>query len=197
MDKRKERLLRILVERSYEEREVTLTSGRKSSYYIDGKQTTLHPEGAYLVGELFYERIRSMGIQVDAVGGPTLGADPIVTALIIASYRHGDPLPGFIVRKEPKKHGTKQWIEGVKSLHPGASVVLVEDVVTTGGSLLRAARVMRNLGYVVAYTGVLLDRLEGGREALEAESIPFFSLFTIRDVTGIGTTKKKPVRNDL
>ena len=182
MDEREKRLLTLLRERSYEEREVVLSSGKRSSYYIDGKQTTLHPEGAALTGELFYEKIRLSGVKVDAVGGPTLGADPIVTAILIASYRRSDPIPGFIVRKEPKKHGTKQWIEGVKSLYPGASVVLVEDVMTTGGSLLKAVRVVRELGYTVALAGVLLDRLEGGREALEAESVPFFSLFTIEDL---------------
>ena len=182
MDEREKRLLSLLRERSYEERDVVLTSGKKSSYYIDGKQTTLHPEGATLTGELFYDKIRSFGVKVDAVGGPTLGADPIVTAIIIASYHHHDPIPGFIIRKEPKKHGTMQWIEGVKSLRPGASVVLVEDVMTTGGSLLKAVRVVKELGYTVALAGVLLDRMEGGGEALQAESVPFFSLFTIEDL---------------
>ena len=184
MDAREKRLLALLRERSYEERDVVLTSGKRSKYYIDGKQTTLHPEGATLVGELFYERIRSSHIQVAAVGGPTLGADPIVTAVTIVSHQHGNPIPGFIIRKEPKKHGTMQWIEGVKSLFPGASVVLVEDVMTTGGSLLKAVRVVRELGYRVSLAGVLVDRLEGGREALEAESVPFFSLFTIDDLKG-------------
>ncbi len=184
MDVREKRLLALLRERSYEDREVTLTSGRKSPYYVDGKQTTLHPEGATLTGELFYEKIRSFDVEVDAVGGPTLGADPIVTAVIIASYRRRDPIPGFIIRKAPKKHGTMQWIEGVKSLRPGASVVLVEDVMTTGGSLLKAVEIVRELGYTVALAGVLLDRLEGGGAALEAASVPFFSLFTIKDVRG-------------
>ena len=186
MNEQRKRLLTLLYERSYERREVVLTSGRRSSYYIDGKQTTLHPEGAYLVGELFLEVIHSLNdVKVDAVGGPTLGADPIVTAITIASYLHKDPLPGFIIRKEPKRHGTMQWIEGAKSLNPGASVFLVEDVMTTGGSLLKAVRVVRELGYNVTIAGVLVDRLEGGREALEAESVPFFSLFTIKDLTVI------------
>jgi len=182
MDNREKRLLVLIRKRSYEERDVVLTSGMKSSYYIDGKQTTLHPEGATLIGELFYEKIRSSGVKADAVGGPTLGADPIITAIIIASYLRKDPLPGFIIRKEPKKHGTMLWIEGVKSLYPGASVVLVEDVMTTGGSLLKAVKIVRGLGYNVALAGVLVDRMEGGREALEAESVPFFSLFTIEDL---------------
>ncbi len=184
MDERRKRLLTLLYQRSYEEREVVLTSGKRSSYYIDGKQTTLHPEGAYLTGELFYEAIRGLGVQVDAVGGPTLGADPIVTAITVSSFLHKDPLPGFIIRKEPKRHGTMQWIEGVKSLDTGAAVALVEDVMTTGGSLLKAVRVVRELGYRVVMAGVLLDRLEGGAQALEAANIPFFSLFTIEDVRG-------------
>jgi len=182
MDERKKRLLSLLRQRSYEEKDVVLTSGKKSSYYIDGKQTTLYPEGAYLVGELFYEAINAFDVQVDAVGGPTLGADPIVTAITMASYLHDDPLPGFIIRKEPKTHGTMQWIEGVKSLFPEASVALVEDVMTTGGSILKAVKVVRELGYNVALVGVLVDRLEGGRQAIEAEAVTFFSLFTIRDL---------------
>jgi len=185
MKTQRDRLLRLLYNLSYEKREVVLTSGRKSSYYIDGKQTSLHPEGAYLIGELFYEKIRSLNLEADAVGGPTLGADPIVTAIAIASYRHGDPLPGFIIRKQPKTHGTRQWIEGGKSLRPGASVVLVEDVMTTGGSLLKAVRVVRELGYQVTMAGVLLDRLEGGREALQAEAVTLFSLFTMEDLKKI------------
>lgn len=182
MDKRKTRLLKLLRRQSYEERDVILTSGKRSSYYIDGKQTTLHPEGAYLVGELFYEEIRKFGVRVDAVGGPTLGADPIVTAIAVSSFLHKDPLPGFIIRKKPKRHGTMQWIEGVKSLYPGASVALVEDVMTTGGSLLKAVKVVRELGYQVAVAGVLVDRLEGGRKTLEAENVSFFTLFTIEDL---------------
>ncbi len=182
MDARERRLLELLRDRSYEERQVVLSSGKKSSYYIDGKQTTLYPEGAYLIGELFFERIHSLQEPVEAVGGPTLGADPIVTAVSIVSHLKGMPLPGFIVRKEPKKHGTRQWIEGEKSLRAGARVALVEDVITTGGSLMKAVRVVRELGYQVAVVGVLLDRLEGGREVVEAEKIPFFSLFTVKDL---------------
>ncbi len=182
MDERKNRLLVLLSQRSYEARQVTLASGKQSAYYIDGKQTTLHPEGAWLTGELFYEAIRAFGAPVDAVGGPTLGADPIVTAITIASFLRKDPLPGFIVRKAPKGHGTMQWLEGVKSLVPGASVALVEDVITTGGSLLKAVKVVRELGYHVTMAGVLVDRLEGGSKALEAQHVPFFSLFTIEDV---------------
>jgi len=186
MDEQKNRLLALLYERSYEARQVTLASGKQSAYYIDGKQTTLHPEGAWLAGELFYKAIRAFGVPVDAVGGPTLGADPIVTSITIASFYHKDPLPGFIVRKEPKGHGTMQWLEGVKSLIPGASVALVEDVITTGGSLLKAVKVVRKLGYRVVAAGVLVDRLEGGRKALEAQHVPLFSFFTIKDVQEYG-----------
>ncbi len=185
MDEREKRLLDLIFHRSYEERPVVLASGKQSSFYIDGKQTTLHPEGAYLTGELFYERIRANGDPVAAVGGPTLGADPIVTAITIASFLRGDPLPGFLIRKEPKDHGTMRWIEGIKSLHPGATVALVEDVITTGGSLLKAIRIVRDLGYTVAVAGVLLDREEGGTEAIKSEGVPFFSLFTIGDLRNL------------
>jgi len=133
---------------------------------------------------MFYHAIRASGAKVTAVGGPTLGADPIITAISLVSFMKKDPLPAFIIRKKPKKHGTKQWIEGIKSLFPGASVALVEDVMTTGGSLLKAVKVVRELGYRVVMAGVLLDRLEGGAQALEAANVPFFSLFTIEDVKG-------------
>ena len=102
------RLLEIIRERSYEEREVTLASGRKSNFYIDGKQTTLDPEGAYLAGKVFYEMIKG---KAEAVGGPTLGADPIVTAVALVGHQAGDPIAAFIIRKEPKGHGKGLWIE--------------------------------------------------------------------------------------
>ncbi len=182
MDERKKRLLNLIRLRSFERRDVVLTSGKRSAYYVDGKQTTLYPEGAYLTGELLFEEIRSFDGRVDAVGGPTLGADPLVTAITVSSFLHGDPLPGFLIRKAPKRHGTMQWIEGAKSLFPGAAVALVEDVMTTGGSLLKAVRIVRKLGYTVAMAGVLLDRLEGGGRALDEEGVPHFSLFTIEDL---------------
>src|SRR5690242_18859015 len=133
----KERLKQIIRELSYEKRRVILASGRASDFYFDGKQTTLHAEGGLLVGKLFYEAIKDVE-GVEGVGGITLGADPIATATSIAAFLAGNPVHAFIIRKEPKGHGTGQWLEGRKNLPPGSRVVIVEDVVTTGGSSMKA-----------------------------------------------------------
>ncbi|NIS60603.1 MAG: orotate phosphoribosyltransferase [Proteobacteria bacterium] len=176
------RLLQIIREKSYEKGEVTLTSGRKSRFYVDGKQTTLDPEGGYLVGKLFHEMIKGSKIPVEAVGGPTLGADPIVTAISIVSYLEGVPIPAFIIRKEPKKHGTASWIEGDKNLKPGTTVAVVEDVVTTGGSILRAIEIAKAQGLKVVQVLALVDREEGGRENLAKEGYVLASIFTKSDI---------------
>ncbi len=136
----RDRLLQILKEKSYEKREVTLASGKKSDFYVDCKQTTLDAEGAYLTGKLMYEIIAGMSEKVSGVGGLTLGADPIATAVSIASFEAKNPIPAFIIRKEPKGHGTGQWLEGTKTLEAGSNVVILEDVVTTGGSSLEAVK---------------------------------------------------------
>lgn len=178
----RERLLKLLREKSYEKREVTLASGRKSDFYIDCKQTTLDAEGAYLVGKLLYQKIAGMDEEVAGVGGLTLGADPIATAVSIASYEAGRPIPAFIIRKEPKGHGTGRWIEGMKNLKSGASVVIVEDVVTTGGSSLKAVKRTEEEGLKVLKVLALVDRCEGGRENVEKEGYKLESLFERDDV---------------
>lgn len=176
------RLLQIIREKSYEEGEVTLTSGRKSHFYVDGKQTTLDSEGGYLVGRLFHEMIKRSKIPVEAVGGPTLGADPIVSAISIVSYLEGSPIPAFIIRREPKKHGKALWIEGDKSLRSGTRVAIVEDVVTTGGSILRAIEIANAQGLQVVQVLALVDREEGGRENLAKEGYILESIFTKTDI---------------
>jgi len=177
----RERLLEILREKSYEEREVTLTSGLKSTFYVDGKQTTLDPEGAYLVGRVIYRMVKD---KVQAIGGPTLGADPIVTSVAVASFIDGTPITAFIIRKEPKKHGKGLWIEGDKALEPGTNVAIVEDVVTTGGSLLKAIKIAEDHGLNVVQTIVLVDRQEGGKEELEASGYTLESVFTRAEIVG-------------
>ncbi len=176
------RLLEIIREKSYEEGEVTLTSGKTSDFYVDGKQTTLDSEGGYLVGKLLYEMIRKSKRPVEAVGGPTLGADPIVTAISIISYLEGSPIPAFIIRKEPKKHGKALWIEGDKSLKPGTRVAIVEDVVTTGGSMLKAIEIAKAQGLEVVQVLALVDREEGGRENLAKEGYDLESIFSKTDI---------------
>ena len=130
----KERLLELLKDKSLEVRPVTLSSGKISDYYMDCKRVTLSPEGAYLTGKLMLEMIRP---EVSAVGGLTLGADPIVSSISVLSHLQKRDLAGLIVRKEPKKHGTMSYVEG-PALQKGAMVAVVEDVVTSGASLLRA-----------------------------------------------------------
>jgi orotate phosphoribosyltransferase len=173
------RLLELLRTRAFAEREVTLSSGLKSNFYIDCKQVSLDAEGAYLIGELFHAAIDEIAPQAVAVGGLTLGADPLATATSIASFQHGKPRASFIVRKEPKGHGTGQWVESA-GLAAGSKVVILEDVITTGASTLRAIERARGAGFVVEHALGLVDRLEGGREAVEAQA-PLSTLFTRRD----------------
>ncbi|MDK9718455.1 MAG: orotate phosphoribosyltransferase [Trichlorobacter sp.] len=179
----REKLKAIILELSYEKRLVTLASGRQSDFYFDGKQTTLHAEGGLLVGKLFYEAIKDVpGVQ--AVGGITLGADPIATATSIAACLDGNPLHAFIIRKEPKGHGTGQWLEGRKNLPPGTKVVIVEDVVTTGGSSMKAVNRAKEEGLDVLGIVSLVDREEGGRENIEAEGYWLKAIFTKSQLVG-------------
>ncbi len=173
------RLLELLRTRAFAEREVTLSSGLKSNFYIDCKQVSLDAEGATLIGELFHLVIEDVAPQAVAVGGLTLGADPLATATSVLSFQAGKPRAAFIVRKEPKGHGTGQWVESTK-LPPNAPVVILEDVITTGASTLRAVERARLAGLVVVHALGLVDRLEGGREAVTAE-VPLTTLFTRRD----------------
>jgi len=180
----RQRLKELILKNSYEKREVTLASGKKSNFYFDGKQTTLHAEGAYLVGRLMYEIISSKMPDVEAVGGPTLGADPIVTSIAVASHLSmARPLAAFIIRKEPKKHGTGAWIEGVKNLRGDMPVAIVEDVVTSGGSVMLAIEKALDFGLKVKGVCVIVDRQEGGRESIESKyNIPVYSIFTKEDL---------------
>jgi orotate phosphoribosyltransferase len=173
------RLLELLRERSFQEREVTLSSGLKSNFYIDCKQVSFDAEGAALIGELFHMMIEELAPAAVAVGGLTLGADPLATATSILGFQAGKPRATFIVRKEPKGHGTNQWVESTK-LAAGAPVVILEDVVTTGASTLRAIERSRLAGFTVLHAIGLVDRQEGGYEAVTAEA-PLTTLFTKRD----------------
>lgn len=177
----KERLKKIIIELSYEKRNVILASGRASDFYFDGKQTTLHPEGGYLTGKLFFEAIRDVE-GVEGVGGLTLGADPIATATSVVSFLEGRPIPGFIIRKEPKGHGTGAWLEGRKNLKQGSRVVIVEDVVTSGGSSIKAIKRAEEEGLTVLGVVTLVDREEGGRENIEKEGYWLKSIFTKSEI---------------
>jgi len=174
----KERLRSILLEKSYRQGTFTLTSGRTSDFYIDGKQTTLSAEGAYLCGKLIFQRIKDSGLPIKAVGGMTLGADPLVTAASVVSFLEGAPMPAFIVRKESKQHGTNAFIEGQGNIPQGAAVAVVEDVVTTGGTLLKVIERVEAAGFSVAQVIAIVDRQEGGAEALAARGFRLEPIFT-------------------
>jgi orotate phosphoribosyltransferase len=178
LTEQRQRLKELLLKKSYREGKITLSSGLESDFYIDGKQTTLDAEGAYLCGRLLYDIIRSSGEAIDGVGGMTLGADPLVTAASVVSYLENGPLPAFIVRKEPKKHGTENYIEGKNNLPPGGRVALVEDVVTTGGTLLEVIERVENQGFKVGLVVTVVDRQEGGAEALAAKGYDLKTIFT-------------------
>jgi orotate phosphoribosyltransferase len=178
------RLLVLLRELSFERRKVILASGKESDFYVDCKRTALTAEGHVLVGRLLFDRIRAMKPLVRGAGGLTLGADPLASAVAYTSFLEGEPVDAFIVRKEPKGHGTGQWIEGRKTIPDGSRVAVLEDVITTGGSAIKAIERCRQEGLVVAGCFALVDRAEGGREAIEALGVPVDALFTRRDFLG-------------
>ena len=184
MDELRKRLARLLLEKSYREGDFTLTSGKKSEYYFDCKQTALHSEGSWLLGRLFLEFLKNFDIA--GVGGMTLGADPLVSAVTVLSHEAGRPLPGFIVRKQSKGHGTDQYLEGLANFAPGAKVAMLEDVVTTGGTLLKAIGRVRDAGFDVVAVLCVLDRQEGGREALAEAGYELVSIFTRKELLEAG-----------
>ena len=157
-----------------------LASGREASFYLDAKQVVLDAHGAMLVGQAILERLRSLGPLPAAVGGMSIGADPITSAVITMAGVEGLPLKGFMVRKEPKDHGTKKYVEG--PVEPGQRVVIVEDVTTTGGSSLLAIDRVHEFGLVVERVVTVIDRLAGAKDAFAARGIPLESLVTIRDL---------------
>ncbi len=183
MREERKRFLEILRTKSYEKRKVVLSSGRESDFYIDCKQATLDAEGAMLTGRLFCDLLERDGMP-EAVGGITLGADPIVTAISLTSALRNRPIPAFIIRKEPKKHGTAQWLEGTRNLSPGMKVAIVEDVVTTGASTLRAIERAQGFGLVVSRVLCIVDRGEGGADALAEKGFRLESLFTREEIEG-------------
>ncbi len=198
------RLLELLRALSFERRKVVLASGRESDFYIDCKRTALTAEGHVLVGRLLLDRIRRLDPAPRGVGGLTLGADPLASAVAYTSYleherwrAQGQPgeaareraggqhppaaIDAFIVRKEPKGHGTGQWIEGRRTIPDGSRVAVLEDVVTSGGSALKAIDRCRAERLEVVGCFALVDRLEGGAEAIRAEGVPLDALDTRED----------------
>ncbi|MFI3270717.1 MAG: orotate phosphoribosyltransferase [Pseudomonadota bacterium] len=179
----KKRLAKILVEKSYREGDFTLTSGRKSDYYFDCKQTALSAEGSWLVGSLFVDLVAD--VDIVGIGGMTLGADPLISATTVMSHVKGRPLAGFIVRKESKGHGTNQYVEGLANFKPGDKVAMVEDVVTTGGSLLKACERVKAAGLDIVAVCTVLDREEGGRQAIKDAGYDLISIFTRAELVAL------------
>ncbi len=184
----KSRLRALLAGKSVCREEVTLASGAKSNFYVDSKMTTLDPEGAWLVGKLGWELVKAekcaRKTDIKAIGGLTMGADPIALAVSLASWDddQSNALQTFVVRKEPKKHGRHKLIEG--NFKSGQSVVIVDDVITTGESAIKAIRAVEEAGGKIAFVLVLVDRQEGGRENIERCGAPVRAIFTRADLTG-------------
>ena len=176
----RDRLLSLLAERSARHGQFTLASGRQSTLYIDARLTTMSPDGLALIGPLALDELHEAGWKVNAVGGLTLGADPISYAISYASATSATPLRAFTVRKEAKVHGTGKLIEG--PFRAGDRVAIVEDVITTGSSALKAIEAVRSAAGTVAGVLALVDREEGGREAIEDTGVPVLALATASQI---------------
>ena len=176
----RERLVAILRERSFERKKVILASGRESDFFIDCKQSILTAEGHALVGSLMFDALDALPV-CEAVAGVELGGCPLASAVSLVSFVRNRPLPALYVRKEVKDHGSRRLVEGDKALRPGLPVVILEDVITTGGSTLKAVEKLRLVGAEVVGVVALVDRLEGGAEAIRAAGLPLVSICTRRD----------------
>jgi orotate phosphoribosyltransferase len=179
----KKQLIKVVRERSFLKNEkpvYRLSSGMMSNFYFDLRNTTLSPEGQYLIGNLFCEKLKELGLKPKAIGGLTMGADPVASAAAYASYERGNPVEAFVIRKEPKSHGLMRQIEG--NVKAGDDVVVIDDVVTTGKSTIMAIEAARKEGLKIIAVIALLDRCEqNGRENIEKTGHPFYSILTIRD----------------
>jgi orotate phosphoribosyltransferase len=175
-----DRLLELLATRSVRRGQFTLASGRQSTLYIDARLTTMSPEGLSVIGPLGVSALAGSGWDVQAVGGLTLGADPVSYAISYASASLRRPLRAFTVRKQAKEHGTGKLIEG--PFQTGDRVAVIEDVITTGGSAIRAIDAVREAGGTVAGVLALVDREEGGREAIETTGVPVLVMTRVSEI---------------
>lgn len=183
IDTLRQTLLDLLVQYAYVEGDFVLSSGARSSYYINGKQVTLRAEGALVIGRLLWQMLPP---DTKAVAGLTLGADPMVSAVSLVSAWENKPIPALIIRKQPKGHGTQAYIEGPK-LPDGSQVVVLEDVVTTGGSALTAVERLQAAGYQVEQIIALVDREQGGAELYQSKGIKFQAVFSIKEIQAYAT----------
>lgn len=179
------RLATLLYEKSYMEGDFTLSSGLKTDYYFDCRQSSLNPGGAWLIGSIFVHMLKDVE-NVQAVAGMTMGADPLVTATSVLAYHNDIYLPALIVRKEPKKHGAGFAIEGLANVSKGDRVVMLEDVVSTGGSVLKAAKRVEEAGLKVASIFCILDRQELGYETVFSDAgYELRSIFTRSEMVSL------------
>jgi len=174
-------LLKLLAKRSVRRGHFILASGKSSDLYVDARTTTMSPEGLALIGPLVIQTLRATTLQVDSAGGLTLGADPIAYSIAVASYSSPPLIRAFTVRKDIKAHGTGRLIEG--GFQAGDNTLIVEDVITTGASALRAIDTVRKAGGYITTVLTLVDREDGGRETIEHEGYPVISLFTLEEIT--------------
>ena len=177
----KKRLIELIIEKAFkysEEPVFKLVSGRVSNYYFNCKAVTLHPEGMCIIGNIVFDLLR--GLTVKGIGGLTLGADPVAYAAAYTSYLKGDPVEAFVVRKTPKTHGTMKWIEG--NITKGDRVVIVDDVITTGKSTIDAITRAKETGLEIVKVITLIDRQEGGREAVESMGYKLEPIVTREEV---------------
>lgn len=187
----KKKLAEIILERSFQYRDdppFTLASGTTSNYYFNCKLTTLDPEGMNLIGHILFGMLGDSDIT--AAGGLTLGADPIANALSIISYQKGRPIKSFVVRKDVKGHGTKSAIEG--NVHPGEKVVIIDDVITTGGSTITAIEITKDAGLMIDRVVALIDREEGGRENIEKYVNRVDAILTRSEIMNLYKKRQKP-----
>jgi orotate phosphoribosyltransferase len=188
MANHRQRLANLLRTLSLVRGDFTLSSGKKSNYYLDCKLTTLHPLGALLTGYCVLELLDEMSVQADAIGGLSMGADPVVSAAIVVSEIEKRPLPGFLVRKEAKKHGRNKQIEGIEDVR-GKRVIIVDEVCTTGGSTQEAIDAVEREGAQVVAVISVVDREEGGSEML-GQKYNYRSVFTARELLAEGNVER-------
>jgi len=178
MDQDKQNLFELLKNNAYFNEKITLSSGKESDYYIDARLVTLSAAGAYLSAKVILDMVKEE--EIDAIGGPTLGADPMVGAIASLSFQQNNPINTFIIRKAPKSHGKQQQIEG-PLLPEGAQVILIDDVATTGKAFLSSIDVLQNIGMKVKKAICIVDRQDGAKEAIAQKGCELVSIFSAQD----------------
>ncbi len=178
VDQDKTQLLAILKKEAFFRGKFILSSGKESDFYMDARLVTLSAAGAYLTGRVILDMIKND--KLDAIGGPTLGADPMVGAIASLSYQANRPLPTFIIRKTPKGHGKNNQVEG-PALKEGCSVIIIDDVATTGKAFVESIEVLQKMNVKIVKAICVIDRGEGAKEAVAKYNVPMQSIFTIKE----------------